>query len=297
MLSSFFRSSKPVHFIITFLMVIFTLGYVVIDHPSLDYKDLWIPVAAALSVALFHFIAMKNEFISNNSYGIWIYSCLLIIIITYSSSIQSFIAYLFLLFALRRVLSMRTGNQMTRKIFDASLWIAVACAFYSWSIVFFAIVFLSIIIHAFKNLKFWVIPLIAVTTVIVITHTIDLYFNTTIWAYFFNGFNYNVDGSRVQFTSAFILFFSFTLLCLIASIAMLLGIPSISLSARSRFSVLGFTGVCVVIEFVLNGTILLSIPVISVFFTRLLQEYEHKGFRESILWIPFLLMIGLILFK
>lgn len=297
MLSSFFRSSKPIHFIITFLMVLLVIGYFIISHPYLGWSYVWIPLTAGLSIGLFHFIAVKNEFINNNSYGIWLYSCLLILTITYSSSINSFIAYLFLLLALRRVLSMRTGKQMTRKIFDASLWIAVACIFYSWSAIFFTIVFLSITIHAFKNLKYWAVPFVAISTVLILTFTIDQYFTTNLWRDFFIEFNNIVNYKSIELSGALIVHSSLAFLCLIASIAMLLGIPNISLSARSRFSVLGFTGLCVLAEFILTGTALLTIPVICIFFTRLLQEQEHKVFRESVLWIPFIIVVATIFFR
>ncbi|AGC76501.1 hypothetical protein LX97_01164 [Nonlabens dokdonensis] len=297
MLSSFFRTSKPIHFIITFLMVLFATGYYIITHPYLGWGYVWIPITAGLSIGLFHFIAIKNEFISNNSYGIWLYSCLLILVILYSTSEYSFLAYLFLLLALRRILSMRTGKQMTRKIFDASLWIAVACIFYSWSTIFFTIVFLSITIHAFKNLKYWAVPFVAISTILILTFTIDQYFTTNLWRDFFSELNDNLDYTNIKFSSDLVFYSSLAFLCLIASVAMLLSFPNISLSARSRFSVLGFTGLCVVAEFILTGTALLTIPIISIFLTRLLQEQEHKVFRESVLWIPLIIIVATIFFR
>ncbi|WP_303685348.1 hypothetical protein [Nonlabens dokdonensis] len=296
MLSSFFKTSKPIHFIITFLMVFAASTYLVLSDPLMGWSYLWIPFTAVLSVALFHFITIKNEFISSNSYGLWMYSCLFITGLLFTREMNFYIAYLFLLLSLRRVLSMHTGKQMTKKIFDASLWICIACIFYSWSIIFFSILFISIIIHAFKKLNYWAIPCIAIATVSILTFTIDQFSYLNLWSNFLDGFNYYINYDNIDFSSSLVVFLVFAMLCLVFSICLLMGIPNISLSARSRFSVLGFTGICVAIDYILNGSSLLSIIVIAIFLTRILQYSNRKILVESVLWVPFLiLMVSLFL--
>lgn len=291
MLTSFFKTSKPIHFIITFLMVGLLLGYFVVQEPYLDWNLIWVSFAAVGSIALFQFTTLKNELTQNNSYSLWIHSCLLVIGALYSTSVEAFTAYLFFLLALRRLLSMRTGLGLVKKIFDASFWVAIAALFYSWSSLLFLVIFISIILYAFANIKYWTVPFIAVSCVALLTFTFDQFIGTDYLLQVFKGFDYNFDYLTNEWSLSTIVSLILGAVGFLFSMAILLGFPNISLSARSRFSILGFAGVCGSVFLVIEGIALFVLPVIAIFIARFIQETDNKMIKESLLWIPFISML------
>jgi hypothetical protein len=291
MLTSFFKTSKPIHFIITFLMVGLLLGYFVVQHPDLGWSVIWIPFVAVGSIALFQFTTLKNELTQNNSYSLWVHSCLLVIGALYSTSIEAFTSYLFFLLALRRLLSMRTGRGLVKKIFDASFWIAIAALFYSWTSLLILIVFISIILYAFANVKYWTIPFIAISCVALLTFTFDQFIGTHYLLQMLEGFDYNFDYLTNEWSLSTIVSLILGGVGFLFSIAILLGFPNISLSARSRFSILGFAGVCGSVFLVIEGIALFVLPVIAIFTARFIQETDDKIIKETLLWIPFISML------
>jgi hypothetical protein len=204
MLTSFFKTSKPIHYIITLLMVGIITGYFVVSHPHLGWRFIWIPLATIVSVAVFQFITLKNDLTQSSSYSLWVYSCLIIIGIIYTTDNFSFVAFLLSLLALRRLISMRSGSGLVKKIFDASFWIAVATLFYSWSSLFFIVIFLSIVIYSFKNLKYWTIPFIAVCCVAILTFTLDQLSGTNHLFNALTGYDHRVDLETFKISLSFI---------------------------------------------------------------------------------------------
>lgn len=295
MLTSFFKTSKPIHYIITFLMVLLAVGYTVITQPFLGWSFIWIPFATLISVAIFQFITLKNELTQGNSYSLWTYSCLIIIGIHYTTDVPVFISYLLSLLALRRLISMRTGRNLVKKIFDASFWIALASLFYSWSSLFFIVIFLSIIIYAFKNIKYWTIPFIAVTCVGILTFTLDQFLATNYLIDSLQGYDHHINLETFEMSTAFIVSSFLAVVGFLFSLVTLFGFPNISLSARSRFSVLGFAGLCSSIFMIINGIAIFTIPVIAIFVSRLIQETNDKKVKEALLWLPIISMLILFL--
>jgi hypothetical protein len=272
-------------------MVGLLLGYFVVQHPDLGWSVIWIPFVAVGSIALFQFTTLKNELTQNNSYSLWVHSCLLVIGALYSTSIEAFTSYLFFLLALRRLLSMRTGRGLVKKIFDASFWIAIAALFYSWTSLLILIVFISIILYAFANVKYWTIPFIAISCVALLTFTFDQFIGTHYLLQMLEGFDYNFDYLTNEWSLSTIVSLILGGVGFLFSIAILLGFPNISLSARSRFSILGFAGVCGSVFLVIEGIALFVLPVIAIFTARFIQETDDKIIKETLLWIPFISML------
>jgi hypothetical protein len=249
-----------------------------------------VPIVAMLCMAVFKFVTIKNNFTQSNSYSLWLHACLLIIGVVYGVSLSIFVAYLCYILALRRVLSIHTGKDVIKKIFDASFWITVATVFYSWSAIFLIVIFISIVLYAFKKLNLWTIPFIAAVCVAILTYTIDQYFDTTYLRSTFQRFTITFSTLK-SFESLFsIVVIIFGFIGFICASAVLLAFPNISISTRARFSLLGFFGWGGVICCVVSGTMLFIIPVVVIFTARLLQELENKILKESLLWIPVITM-------
>ena len=75
------------------------------------------------------------------------------------------VASLFIVFALRRLISLHSNLHIKKKLFDAAFWIALAALFYFWSILFFALVIVALIYHSQNDFKNVIIPFIGVAAV------------------------------------------------------------------------------------------------------------------------------------
>jgi hypothetical protein len=273
------------------MMVAFIMGYLVITDPYLGWGFIWIPFVTLISIGVFQFLTLRNNLTQSNSYSLWIYSCLLLIAALYATDVAIFIAYLFCLLALRRLLNMRNGQGIVKKIFDASLWIAIATLFYSWCSLFFIVIFLSIVVYNLKNVKYWTIPFIAISCVALLTFTVDQLLETMYLFPVYDGFDYNFNYLYTKWSVSTIVSILLSCIAFFFSMAILFAFPNISLSARSRFSVLGFSGLCSIVISALCGSVFFLLPVLAVFLARFLQETNDKIFKESLLWVPFITML------
>jgi len=78
------------------------------------------------------------------------------------------ISNIFILFALRRVLSLRSNLKIKKKLFDAAFWITLASLFYFWSILFFILIIAALFFHGIHQLKNLIIPFTGSLTVFLI---------------------------------------------------------------------------------------------------------------------------------
>ena len=78
------------------------------------------------------------------------------------------LANLFVLLALRRIVSLRTQKDIKKKLFDAAFWITVASLLYFWSALFFILIFAALILYTILDVKNWMIPFVGLLSVLII---------------------------------------------------------------------------------------------------------------------------------
>lgn len=156
----------------------------------------------AFSVLLIQFITVKNNLAINNLYSLFFYACFLILFPTYFDDSELIIANLFILLALRRIISLQTLKTPKIKIFDASLWIFFATLFESWTILYFLMVYLAIIWYVSEDYRHWIIPFVALFTVTILFYTYSLLAHIDIVEYWKNkyavGFNFDYFDNVYQ---------------------------------------------------------------------------------------------------
>src|SRR3970282_2496096 len=111
-----------------------------------------------------NFVSKKNGLSKNSSYTIFFYLLFLLFFPSILDNINLIFSNLFILLALRRLLSLQSLTASKEKIFDASLWIFVASLFHFWSIIFIVLVFISIMFHVARDYRNWILPFIAFFT-------------------------------------------------------------------------------------------------------------------------------------
>lgn len=201
MLANLFSKSRPIGYVVIGIMLLVTyLLHLVSDltwlqNPAIIIEKSLLFILVVFSVLLVQFITVKNQLAVNNLYSLFIYACFLTLFPTFYDEAQLIISNLLVLLALRRIISIQTLNEPKIKIFDASLWIFIATLFESWTILYFGMVYLTIIWYAGKDYRNWIIPLIALLTVTILFYTYALLTNIDLLAFWVDkyktGFNFN----------------------------------------------------------------------------------------------------------
>ena len=183
MLTSFFGKSKPINFVI-FGAVIF-LGYVFgalvqVDN-ALNLSKLLVNFFfigwSVFAIFLLDFIVRKNDLTYKNTYTVLLFTCFLITLPVIFLDPNILLANVFLLMAFRRLASLSSEKNTERKILDASLWITVAALFYFWSILFFVLLFFSILQKSETNHRWFIIPFIGFAAIFILSVSFHLITN------------------------------------------------------------------------------------------------------------------------
>jgi hypothetical protein len=172
MITSIFNKSKPINFIIVaaFIVLLF-----IITNYNLLFNNLNSALGASLKllitlflVFLLDFIVSKNSLTQGNSYAIMTFGLLLGMFPQAMKYLDLLLANLFVLFALRRLISLHSKLHIKKKLFDAAFWITIATLFYFWSILFFALVIVALIYYSQNDIKNIIIPFVGVVAVLVL---------------------------------------------------------------------------------------------------------------------------------
>lgn len=214
MITSIFSKSKPINFIIVVVFII--LLFVLLNFSTLfnqldeTLKAFIKLIIALFSVFLLDFIISKNNLTQKNSYAIMTFGLLFGMFPQALNYSHFLFANLFVLFALRRLISLHSNLHIKKKLFDAGFWIMLATLFYFWSILFFALVIVALIYHSQNDIKNTIIPFVGVATVILLLVGYNIIFHDV----FFRPSNferlasldytdYNSKESIIKFTVLF----------------------------------------------------------------------------------------------
>lgn len=180
MLTSFFGKSRPfIYFILGLFLVVAYFFSVISENeliftPSEVFFHLFICFLCVLSMLVLNFIIQKNQLTKNNTYAVFIFSSFIAMLPAIFLENKFIITNLLLLFALRRVMSLRTERNSSKKIFDASLWITLASLFYFWSLLFFVPLLIAIVQKPNTDYKQLLMPLAGFFAVLVLNTAFQL---------------------------------------------------------------------------------------------------------------------------
>lgn len=202
MIASIFKNSKPFNFVIVlvilFLVLVFNSFNLFIDSFSIDLllKLTFAFLINVFSVLLLNFIVVKNKLNEQNSYHILLYTIFLIYFPSSLTDINLLLSNVFVLLALRRIISLRSQINLKKKLFDASFWIAIAALFYFWALAFLILIFAALFLFSDNRLKNWIIPFTGVLTVLILLTSYQLVKYDNIEALFSSLPRFNFDFSN-----------------------------------------------------------------------------------------------------
>ncbi|WP_367756341.1 DUF6427 family protein [Flavobacterium sp. WC2430] len=222
MITSVFKKSTPLNFtLVVFLILVFFSIYQFQDFSwtnstILIFEKIGIITVLLASIFMTNFISKRNGLSKDSSYTILFYFLFLLFFPSVLDNINLVFSNFFILLALRRLISLQSLKASKEKIFDASLWIFLASLFHFWSILYIALVFISIIFHVARDYRNWILPFIAFFTAGIIFVLFSIVFNIDAQGYInssvmtnfeINYFTNNYQNAALSIYATVVLFF------------------------------------------------------------------------------------------
>jgi hypothetical protein len=238
---------------------------------------------------IFGFIIKKNNLTQINSYALFIFICLLLLTPNIFQNSKSILSTVFILLALRRILSFNSKKNIQKKILDASLWIGIETLFYFWSILFLLVLYAALIQLASKDFKLFLIPIIGMFVVFIICTIYFLYLdNNMYWFTDYENFT-SFDFSSYKLLKNFFSLFVILLMIVISLVFKFLNFTKTPLRKKSKYWIIIFTLITGIIIVILtaqkNGIeLIFTIAPISILFSNFIEALQRKWVSEVMLW-------------
>lgn len=223
MIASLFSKTRPINYALVLIMLFSCFFLYQFQVPTVNFTtgDLFSKIIVflllMLSFFLVNFISLKNALTQNDNYAILLFLVFMLLFPSVLNNIKIVISNLFLLLALRRLISLKTLSSSKEKIFDASFWIFLSAIFHFWSILYIILVFISIIFHSGKEYKNWILPFVSFLCVWILYIATSLFLfgnysiNTAVFQVSFNFFDFKDVYQNMAlslFVSISVLFFA-----------------------------------------------------------------------------------------
>ena len=216
MLTSFFGKSSPINYILLSIAIVmgYFMGVLIAQEATLSIDSLLDHLATiflmVFAVLLLDFILRKNNVTKNNTYSILLFVLFVLMIPQVYLDMPLVLANVFILLATRRILSLNTEKNTEKKIFDATMYITLASFCYGWAILFFLVLYPSIIRKTSVAIRFLIIPIIGFIGVSILAISYQLVIKES-FAWIYNWFpKISFDFSAYN---AMTLLIPITLLC------------------------------------------------------------------------------------
>ncbi len=305
MLTNFFGKSKPINFIFcgVYLLVAFFASFFYSTSELINLQEVLIKagfwVILVFSILLLDFVIRKNSLTGTNTFGIFIFTGLLVMLPIIFTEVTIIISNVFLLLALRRMASLTSEKNIEKKIFDAALYITIAGLFSFWSFLFLLPLYWAITRISVASFRLLFIPFVAIFTVVLLAVTIHLLaFDTLTWfldwvpALHLDFSAYN--KADVLVPSAFI-----GTLLVWTLVNRVMKFSSMPRKLQKNYRLVTIvTIVSVVILFLspvkTGAEILFLCAPVAIVVTNYLERITDFWFKEILLWMFVLLPIGLL---
>lgn len=296
MIANFFNKTKPINFLVLAVMVfiIFLITLIKTNTQPINFyffvKNGLFLFFAVLIVFVLNFIIRKNSLTEDNSFAILFYILLIGFFPNSFLSEGIYVSNFILLFAFRRIYSLRSSIEIKEKVFDAAFWIGIASLFYVWSLIYIFLLYAAIVIFRKIEWRNFLIPLIGVITPVFLSYTYLLAFDDL--DRFYNLWTIHFDLSLVEYNS-----FSFLFPMILVGVLSVVAIyPTTKRSLlakidfKSTWSLLithiGISLILALISPDKNGSelIFLFFP-LSVLFANFLQVIDRYWLKEMIIYL------------
>jgi hypothetical protein len=305
MITSIFKKSTPLNFsLVVILILSFFFIYQFQDNSWTSatisiFEKTGILIVLVGTVFLTNFISIKNGLSKDSGYTVFFCFLLLVFFPSIFNDGKVIIANFFVLLALRRLFSLQSLKASKEKIFDASLWIFVASLFHFWSILFLALVFISITFHVAKDYRNWILPVLAFICVAIAVLFFSLLFDFDVLPYLYSGVK--IDFSIDYFTNSYqnaalSIYATVALFFIVSMLATLSNKPLVLHASYKKIIVAFFIGIAVFLVSAdkSNDLLLFTIAPLSIMATSHIEMSQPSLKEEIVLGV--LILCSLFLF-
>jgi hypothetical protein len=304
MIASLFSKTRPINYAFIFIMLFFCffLYQIQVPNESFNTNPLFSKIGVLLlvffSFFLVNFISLKNALTQNDNYAILLYLVFILLFPSVLNDSKIVVSNVFLLLALRRLISLKTLSSSKEKIFDASFWIFLSAIFHFWSILYIVLVFISIVFHSGKDYKNWILPFVSFFCVwiLYIATSLILYdnysINKEVFEVSFNFFDFKNSYENMTlaaFVSISVLFFA----------SQTIDYQNKPLNMQSSYKQIYFAFILSIGIYVFsanksNDLLLYSFAPLSILGANMFEKMENSIYKEVSLYL--LLGVGMFFF-
>ncbi len=240
------------------------------------------------SFFLVNFMVKKNGLTKDSSYTILFFLLFLMLFPAVFSNSNVLFANLFLLLSMRRLMSLQSLKAPKEKIFDASMWIFIASLFHFWCILFIVLVYISIVFHASRDYRNWLLPFVAFVATAVVFVFAALIFDPS-WIDHFRGqmqMNFELNYFANNYQNAALSFY--VVVALYFVMAMVFSMTNRPLILQASYKKMIFAFVISAVVFVLspqknNVLLLFTFMPLSLMATNNIEYSQNKMYQEIVL--------------
>ena len=304
MLTTIFSKSRPINYIIIFFILVFAFLIAVFNYytQSLNLYNIghlvFNFIIVLVTVFTLNFIVTKNALSKDNTFAVFIFSLFVLLLPQVFFSTKLLLSNLFVLFSVRRLVSLSSQKNTIKKLLDSGILIALASICYIWSVWFLILPLIAIYLHSERRLNYWLLPIIGFLSVAIIVYAIYLLYPT--WF----SINLSMEGLGLDFSiyNNTQIIIALTLIFGLSVWFSFYYVPSIKKRKRVKWPAykLVFMYLCVAVivfffkaEKVISEFIILSMP-FAIISANYFQKNSDKWFKNILLVLWIILSLYLI---
>jgi len=240
------------------------------------------------SFFLVNFIVKKNGLTKDSSYTVFFFLLFIVLFQSVFSDISLLFSNFFLLLAIRRLLSLQTLKAPKEKLFDASMWIFIAALFHFWCILFILLVYISIIFHASRDYRNWLLPFVAFFATAVVFLFASLVFDTSWIDHILNQMNTNFELNYFTNNYQNIALSAYVVIALYFVLSMILTLTNRPMLLQASYKKMIFAFLIGLVVFLIstdknNGLLLFTFMPLAVMCTSNIEYSQNKMYQEIVL--------------
>ena len=293
MLSKYLENIKPSTFAI--VLVALLIGdalyeYVVFAPTTHDMyrvgKLLLSFVLLFFTLLLLHQIDRWNELTeTKNSYSIAFFSIFVVLFPSVFAEPNLIGANLLIVIALWRVLTLKTGEGISQKLFDTSLLIVCAGLLHPWALIFLLNIWISLLFYGAKKRRYWFIPLLAILIIgILLGATLILFDYTSFLSDYYQKLYTDIEHLLVFPSYPLPTLVALGCLGLLFALSLIVYYFKTTYHSISSLVVIQFLWVAVIVAIVSKEVLYCFAP-IAIIFALYVEKIRIWWLKETVLWL------------
>lgn len=296
MITNIFEKTRPLNYLLLALALLFCFS--IYFYANNLFNNGWYSLGIAIiyfllalsSLILINFITLKNTLTKNNNYSILLYFIFFLFFPKIFQNNQLLVSNFFILLALRRLMSLKSMKDTKEKVFDASFWIFIAALFHFWSLIYILLVFISIALHISRDYRNWLIPFIAMFSVIVLFLAVNLFYDNALFQELQNQAFISFDFTYFETIYQNIAISIFASIALLFFVFMLLDVNNKALNMQSSYKKVIFSFILAFIIYVVsanknNSCLLFTFAPLAIMGGNFIESLENKLLKGIILYL------------